>query len=218
MPLPRYQPLAVGRRQAAFSHPDYVFEIKWDGFRSLAYLEHGRCRLVSRNQNEFKSFARLNLAIGDVLRKHSVILDGEIVSLNSEGKPQFYDLLFRRAEPRFCAFDLLWCNGDDLRYAPLLERKHRLRAMLPDSDRVFFCDHIEAQGESLFEQVCRQDLEGIVAKRKYDPYLPSTKWVKVRNQNYSQWAGRHQLFERERESDPDLRFWDSCAFVCERAQ
>jgi len=215
VPLPRFQPLAVGRRPSPFTHRDYLFEIKWDGFRSLVYLDHGRCRLVSRNENEFKSFSSLNAALANALKEHAVVLDGEIVCLDDDGKPQFYDLRFRRGEPRLCAFDLLWCDGEDLRYASLVERKQKLRALLPESDRVFFCDHVEQFGESLFNLACRNDLEGIVAKRKYDPYLLATKWLKIRNQNYSQWAGRHELFERERESDPDLRYWDACAFVCE---
>jgi bifunctional non-homologous end joining protein LigD len=215
VPAQGFQPLAVGRRPAAFNHPDYFFEIKWDGFRSLVHIEHGRCKLVSRNQNEFKSFSTLNSALASELRKHDCVIDGEIVCLDDGGKPQFYDLLFRRGEPRLCAFDLLWCDGEDLRYSPLTDRKRKLRALLPESDHVFFCDHIEQHGVSLFGLACERDLEGIVAKRKGDPYLPGTAWLKIRNQNYSQWAGRHEIFERERETDPDLHQWDQCALVCE---
>ena len=64
-------------------------------------------------------------------------MDGEIVCLNDEGKPEFRDLLFRRGEARSVAFDLLWCDGQDLRYTPLTERKHKLRSILPtNSDRI----------------------------------------------------------------------------------
>ena len=62
---------------------------------------------------------------------------------------------------------------------------------------------------------CEHDLEGIVAKHKFDPYLPSTEWLKIRNRRYSQWSGRHELFERERERNPDLRYWDDCVLACE---
>lgn len=205
--LPSIQPLPVKRRPLAFDHADWLFELKYDGFRALAYLDAARCRLISRNANEFKSFTSLNAALEENLRGHSVILDGEIVCLDDAGRPQFYDLLFRHGAPRLCAFDLLWCDGVDLRYSPLTERKQRLRALLPESDRVFFCDHIEQHGESLFQLAYECDLEGIVAKRKYDPYLPSTSWFKIRNQAYSQWAGRHELFEHERKSDPDMYGW-----------
>jgi bifunctional non-homologous end joining protein LigD len=186
VPLPSLQPLPVKRRPQPFDHADWLFELKMDGFRSLVYVNAGRCRLVSRNQNEFKSFGQLTTAIAEELRGHSAILDGEIVSLDDDGRAQFYDLLFRRGEPRLCAFDLLWCDGEDLRYSPLVERKQRLRALLPESDRIFFCDHIEEYGRSLFQLAYECDLEGIVAKWKYDPYLPSTSWFKIRNQAYSE--------------------------------
>src|SRR5215469_7524173 len=108
---------AAHRRPEPFSHPDWLFEIQWDGFRSLAYIENGHCKLVSRNGNDFKSFTDLNLALPLECRAKRVVLDGEIVRQN---------LLFRRGEPRFYAFELLFCNGEDLRYFPLADR-HRLR-------------------------------------------------------------------------------------------
>lgn len=214
MSLPQYQPIALKRKPAAFSNPDYLFEVKWDGFRVHARIEDGRCKLVSRNGNEFKSFASLAESIAEELKGHSIVLDGEIVCLDDRGKPQFYDLLLRRGEPRLCSFDVLYIDGEDLRYTSLIERKQRLRALLPESDRLFYCDHIEQHGESLFAMACEHDLEGMVAKRKFDPYLPSVTWHKIRNAGYSQWAGRDELFERERETDPDMVLWDTCAAAC----
>jgi hypothetical protein len=68
----------------------------------------------------------------------------------------------------------------------------------------------------LFQLACQDDLEGIVAKRKYDPYLPDqANWLKIRNTNYSRWEGREELFERERESNPDLSFWGECVRACD---
>jgi len=65
---------------------------------------------------------------------------------------------------------------------------------------------------------CKRDLEGIVAKHKYSPYLPDhAGWTKIRNRDYSQWAGREELFERERDTHPDLDVWDGCAMACEQA-
>lgn len=216
MLLPVFQPLTLGRKPEPFSHPDWLFEIKWDGFRALARIEHGRCRLISRNGNEFKSFSVLNSSLPKELNATTALLDGELVCLDDSGKPQFRDLLFRRGEPRFVAFDLLHCDGQDLRYAPLSERKHKLRSILTmQSDRLLYCDHLEHEGEALFRFACEQDLEGIVAKRKFDPYLPDqATWYKIRNPNYSQWAGREELFERERGGDPDLDVWEQCAAVC----
>lgn len=212
MLVPTFQPLTLGRAPKPFSHPDWLFEIKWDGFRSLVRIEQGKCRLISRNANEFKSFRILNESLLEESKVQSAVLDGEIVCLNDEGKPEFRDLLFRRGESCFVAFDLLWCDGQDFRYAPLTERKHKLRSILSaSSERVFCCDHVEHDGERLFRLACENDLEGIVAKRKHDPYLPDqARWLKIRNTNYSQWAGREELFDRERESDRDVSSWDDC--------
>jgi bifunctional non-homologous end joining protein LigD len=210
----QFQPMPLVRRPEPFTHADWIFEVKWDGFRSLAYIENGRCRLISRNGNEFKSFPDLNAALPIQCRAQGAVIDGEIVCLDESGNSQFTDLLFRRNEPRFYAFDLLFCNGDDLRYLPLEERKHRLRSVIQlHTDRLLYNDHIELAGEEFFYLACERDLEGIVAKRKFDPYLldGSTSWFKVRNRNYSQWVGREQLFERERESNPDWGFWNLCA-------
>src|SRR5215472_14595328 len=114
-----FQPIPLTRRGEPFNDPEWVFEIKWDGFRCLAHFEHGRCRLVSRNGNEFKSFSALNLALPMECRARSAVLDGEIVCLDKKGNSQFRNLLFRRGEPRFYAFDLLMHNSEDLRYLPL---------------------------------------------------------------------------------------------------
>jgi hypothetical protein len=83
------------------------------------------------------------------------------------------------------------------------------------SERLMYCDHVERDGESLFRLVCENDLEGVVAKRKFDPYIPDqASWLKIRNTNYSQWEGREELFNRERETDPDFSVWEDCVKVC----
>jgi len=95
-------------------------------------------------------------------------------------------------------------NGEDVRYLPLTDRKLRLRRVVPKlGERLLHCDHIDVDGQGLFQLACQDDLEGIVAKRKSDPYLPEhATWLKIRNKNYSQWVGREELFERERSSNP----------------
>ena len=83
------------------------------------------------------------------------------------------------------------------------------------SEGVLYCDHVEGDGESLFQLACDGDLEGIVAKRKFDPYIKKqARWLKSRNTSYSQWDGREDLFERERETDPDSSLWDECVRAC----
>jgi len=102
---------------------------KYDGFRALAVIESGRCKLVSRNGNEFKAFALLASSIGSTVRG-SAVLDGEVVCLDENGYPRFNDLLFHRLEPCFVAFDILSLNGKDLRWNALVERKAELRRLL----------------------------------------------------------------------------------------
>jgi len=77
-----FQPMPLTRKAEPFNHPDWLFEVKWDGFRCLAYIEHGRCRLVSRNGNEFKSFPTLNSALPQECHTKRAVLDGEIVCLD----------------------------------------------------------------------------------------------------------------------------------------
>ncbi|HYH00331.1 MAG TPA: hypothetical protein VD837_14455, partial [Terriglobales bacterium] len=108
-------------------------------------------------------------------------------------------------------------KGEDTRYLPLSDRKLRLRSVVPRSgERLLYCDHVEGDGEGLFRLACEHDLEGIVAKYKGSPYLQEAKptWFKIRNRCYSQWIGREELFERERERDPDVPDWDSCVRAC----
>jgi hypothetical protein len=141
---------------------------------------------------------------------HSSLRDGD-------GKPNFRDLLFRRGEPRFVAFDILWSEGKDLRNIPLIERKDRLRKLVPiGGERLLQCDHVEGNGHGLFRLACDHDLEGIVAKRKLDSYSPENSgWLKIRNSQYSQWTNREDLFERERESEPSFAHWNDCVLACE---
>src|SRR4051794_14859075 len=127
--------MLLGRKTQAFTHPDWLFELKYDGFRALAFVEDGACRLVSRNGNTFKSFEALSLALPKQLRTRSAVLDGEIVCLDSDGRSNFADLFYRRKEPIFVAFDLLAADGEDKRSLPLVERKAALKRLLLQSIR-----------------------------------------------------------------------------------
>lgn len=190
------------RQRDAFSHPDWLFEIKHDGFRALAYLERGTARLLSRNGNWFKSFPVLCDSLASDLSVRSAVIDGEIVCLDRQGRTQFNQLLYRRGDPRFYAFDLLFLNGRDLRKLALIERKARLRKIIPPQpSRVLFCDCIEGRGEELFAAACERDLEGIVAKWKHGKYEsgPETSWIKIKNPAYSQIQGRREQFDRMRQ-------------------
>src|SRR4030095_7225807 len=144
-------------------------EIKYDGFRALAHIETGGCRLVSRNNHAYRSFRDLCHEISSCVKADNAVIDGDIVCMSDEGRPQFYELMRRRGDPYLYAFDLLWFNGADLRELPLHERKRQLRQIIPRShnSRLRFSDHIEATGCELFRAACDMDLEGIVATQKH---------------------------------------------------
>ena len=188
-------------KEAAFDRDGWVFEMKWDGFRGLAYIDAGRCELVSRNDNVFEQFGTLARSLASELEGRTAVLDGEVVCLDDQGRAQFYELMRGSSEPYFYAFDLLWLDGDDLREEPLLERKRRLKELVPTGpSRLLYVDHIERHGRALFQKVCELDLEGVVAKPAdglYDTERP-TRWVKFKNPSYSQAEGRGELFNRGR--------------------
>jgi bifunctional non-homologous end joining protein LigD len=114
--------------------------------------------------------------------------------------------LFRREWPWFYAFDLLAVDGYDLRQLPLLDRKRRLKAIMPTPDsRVRYVQHVEGRGTDLFGAVCDRDLEGIVGKWRRGMYGsdPSrTSWVKIKNPTYTHAENRHEVFEKRRQQGP----------------
>jgi len=195
--------MPLGRRTKPFDDPDWIFELKYDGFRALAQVEFGRCTLLSRNGHPFASFNDLAVQIGNALIPRSAVINGEIVCFDESGKPQFNELMLHRGKPRFVAFDLLSSNGKDFRNERLLDRKLELRRMIGGAPSIIYADHIEECGTALFAKACELDLQGIVAKHQHSPYLWEEKyspWIKIRNPNSSQWEGRYELFERERRS------------------
>lgn len=173
-----------------FDHEDFLFELKMDGFRAMAYIAKNDSRLLSKNGHAMKRFKMLATAIQDAV-KCEAVLDGEIVVLDSEGRP-----VRRRGEPVFYVFDVLWLDGKDLRFRPLIERKRIIRSIPPPRPTVLlYADHIEGHGIDFFRLVCERDLEGIVAKRRLGTYGES--WFKIRNPIYSQYEGRRELFEKQ---------------------
>src|SRR6516225_3711281 len=185
-----------------FDNPDYIFELKHDGFRALAYIDEGECRLVSRNL-KILPFKSLRAALAVLPATQNAILDGEIVVLDRSGVSQFNALLSHKGEEAavFYAFDLIWVNDWDLRQTPLMERKAQLHALVRRSkcQRLLYAQHIEMTGKKFFEEICARDLEGIVAKKKMGLYREDRPdWLKIKNRNYTQAEGRHELLTSRR--------------------
>jgi bifunctional non-homologous end joining protein LigD len=204
-----FQPMPLSRRPLPFDHPEWIFELKYDGFRALGVIQNGRTQLISRNGHPFSFDLCIPLPAG------KTVLDGEIVCIDEQGKPQFRDLLFHRGEPCFFAFDLLMNDGKDVRLERLTDRKQALRRLLAGvpMSRFHYADHIEREGIALFKRVCDMDLEGVVAKHAFGPYSAETKWFKIKNRSYSQMQGREELVERERHREP-VAGWHSCELAC----
>jgi bifunctional non-homologous end joining protein LigD len=199
--LPSVDPLVLTSREDSFDDPDWLFEPKYDGFRGLVYASRLGCEIRSRCDFRFDRFEELCNRVAGVLGSREVILDGEIVALDRKGKPVFRDLLQGEGFLAFAAFDILWLEGEDLRPLSLEERKHRLTGLLPaDTGPLYKILTLEEHGRALFSAIRKMDLEGIVAKRKGDPYSSTTTWYKIRNPAYSQWEGRGDLFRKRARS------------------
>jgi bifunctional non-homologous end joining protein LigD len=201
MTLPRVQPIAPTWRKKPFDDPDWLFDVKYDGFRALYYIETGHNRLISRNGNLLTRFDALGGALAAELNVDDAIIDGEVIAADETGRPQFYDLLLGTRAPAYVAFDIVWLNGADLRSLPLHERRRALQTILPKrSPIVSEAPSVTHRGSELFELMCANDLEGIVAKRLVDPYDTRVRWLKIKNRAYTQNEGRSDLFNGPRHS------------------
>jgi bifunctional non-homologous end joining protein LigD len=179
-----------------FDGMEWLFEIKWDGYRAISFIDDGRLRLVSRNQNELTArFPELK-DLPKFVKARSAILDGEVVALDDEGRASF-SLMQQRTGFRsggrrgaaradvpvlYYAFDLLYFDGYDLRKVPLEERKRKLASVLVSGDSLRYSDHYDKQGKALFEMARAKGLEGILAKKRDSIYLErrTSEWLKIK--------------------------------------
>ncbi|MEJ7643883.1 MAG: non-homologous end-joining DNA ligase [Chryseolinea sp.] len=171
----------------AFDSPEWVFEIKWDGYRAIAEIQKSGNKLYSRNGLTFdKAYPAVFNAL-KVIQKEA-ILDGEIVVYDETGKPSFQKLQNYRSTDKypiqFVVFDILRLQGKDLTSLTLLERKAILQKLLPKSDIIKFNDHVDGEGKQLWKELVRMDLEGMIAKKKASLYSHgkrSADWLKIKN-------------------------------------
>src|SRR6185295_7891084 len=183
--------LAIAREEVP-SGADWVHEIKFDGYRMLAYIEGGGARLLSRNTLDWsRRFGQVTEALGDIRAKEAII-DGEVCVLDERGRADFQALqaLVEHGKPArlsFLVFDLLWLDGDDLRKLPLLARKAKLAKIVPKRNAVVqYVDHFapraEGDGVAFFVNACESGLEGTIAKRRDATYESgrTTSWIKVK--------------------------------------
>ncbi|HET9217004.1 MAG TPA: DNA ligase D [Terriglobia bacterium] len=200
-PMPRQiEPMLATLVSKPFDSPDWLFELKMDGIRALVIKDGDHLEMKTRNDRPLtQRFPTLAAALKE-LSGDAVILDGEIVALDSEGHSHFERIQPRihltrardiaeadeRIPVHFYAFDLLYLNGFDLTHFPLEQRKSVLRKLIPTNGGwVRYNDHIEERGIDFFKAVSARQLEGIVAKHRESPYQQtrSRYWLKIKTQH-----------------------------------
>jgi bifunctional non-homologous end joining protein LigD len=188
-PMPgMVKPMLATLIDAPFDSEDWVFELKWDGYRALANIEDGQVSLYSRNGISFERYETIVEELKGF--QHDVILDGEIVAMDENGMPRFQFLQNYERRPdvliQYYVFDIIYFDGYDLTHVPLLERKKLLEQLLAGKfDDVVYNDHIARQGLKYFKAVQEKDLEGIIGKKADSLYhldSRSNEWVKIKTQ------------------------------------
>lgn len=181
----RLQPMLATLTDAPFDDPGWIFEDKFDGFRMVAEIRSGKVALYSRNGKVIsRSYIEVAEALEDV--KGDAVIDGELVALGKDGVSHFQLLqnaLRHEAKLLYCAFDLMFADGEYLRTLRLLERKKRLKAILPRHKVIAFSSHRKGSGKKFFAEAERKRLEGIMAKRADSPYssgIRTADWLKVK--------------------------------------
>ena len=186
-PMPRgVRPMLASTATQPFDHPDWLFEVKWDGYRAIAELRENAVSLYSRNGISFdRKFSPISVSLGSF--GFDAVLDGEIVVVDSQGRPDFEMLQHYPASPAghllYYIFDILYLRGHDLTAVPLSGRKDILKKIIPLGPRIRVSGHVRGDG-ILFSRVAREKgLEGIIAKHAesiYDPGNRSRQWLKVK--------------------------------------
>ncbi len=171
-----------------FDKPGWIYEVKWDGYRAIAFINKGDVKLSSRNS---KSFDDKFYPIHDELKtlKIKAVLDGEIVSLNEKGRADFGSLQSWRSEADgnlvYYVFDILWYDGRNLAKLTLDKRREILESVLSQSDTIRLSEQFETNGIDFFKVADEMSLEGIMAKRKESLYYPGTRskdWLKIKTE------------------------------------
>jgi bifunctional non-homologous end joining protein LigD len=182
------KPMLATLTENSFTNSDWQFEIKWDGYRALAYVNKGKVQLRSRNNINFN---QKYAAVYEALKTWNVnaVVDGEIVVVNEQGKADFNSLQQWQFEQNgqllFYVFDLLYLDGLDITNEPLTTRREILRDIMLQHPLIRFSESIDEFGEQFFEIAKQNELEGIIAKKKDSIYQTGSRskaWLKIKVQ------------------------------------
>lgn len=177
------KPMLCTLLKEPFSDPDYLYEVKWDGYRLLTYKDGASVKLSSRGGLDYtRKYPPIARALGAL--PQDVVIDGEAIVLNKEGKPDFDALQKFNGQQSgvfFYAFDILWADGNDLMRLPLVERKQILKSIVQDNSVIRYSEDFD-DGIALFRHAEAMKLEGIIAKQRSSPYMPDRRgreWYKI---------------------------------------
>lgn len=182
----KLQPMLATLVNKPFDSDEWVYEVKWDGYRALAFMNKGKVELRSRND---KSFNEKFYPVVSALKNWNInaIVDGEVVAANPEGAASFGDLQNWRSEADgallYYVFDILWLDGRDLTGLPLMERKAILESVAPKKENIFISKAFRESGLEFFEAAKKMGVEGIIAKKADSEYYPgsrSKEWLKIK--------------------------------------
>ena len=203
------KPMLAKETNTPFDDKDWLFEIKWDGYRAISEIKDGEVKLYSRNGNSFKNAYPLVVSALQKI-KHNVILDGEIVVLNKKGQPDFQKLQHYEDNTQYpiCyyVFDVLQIDGRKTGELPLLKRKELLKQIIPNKNAVLkYADHIIGKGIGFYKAAQQNNLEGIMAKKADSEYYEGSRtgdWLKIKHHNsdevivvgFTEPAGARQYF------------------------
>lgn len=183
-------PMLATSVKEVFDDPEWIYELKWDGYRIISYVNDGEVNLYSRNgilmNSKFPSIVRDLENI-----EHNTILDGEVVVVDRHGIPDFqqlqnFDEQTASGQLLYYVFDLLYLNEHSTIELPLVDRKSLIPEVLENAEFSKYCDHIEAKGSQFFKKAIEEGMEGVIAKRADSLYTPgyrTDKWLKIKAQN-----------------------------------
>lgn len=189
---PEAKPMLASLAKEFPEGDDWIYELKWDGFRAMAVLLNNRKDLFSRNQKNFNQ--KYYPIYNELLQfQFNVVLDGEIVVLDKNGYPDFAALQQWRSEADgnivYYVFDILWLEGLDLLKVPYSERRSLLEKIIPEKGIIRINPSLDAEGPVLFEAARKMSLEGIIAKKgssSYAPGIRSKDWLKIKTQAHQE--------------------------------
>jgi bifunctional non-homologous end joining protein LigD len=183
-------PMAATLADRPFRDEDWLFEIKWDGYRLQAHVRDGKVKTFTRNGHDGEAYFPRLLTPGTWIDAREAIVDGEVVAIKPDGMPDFGLLQERMGEAGrasgglvYQAFDLLYLDGRSLLKLPLEDRKKLLRSILRDDGRIRYATHVETEGVAFYEAASKQGLEGVLAKLRrstYEPGRRSPAWLKLK--------------------------------------